>query len=40
MGGVRIEDDVLITDAGCENMTKVQSGVEWIERVCAGVDLV
>jgi len=37
MGGVRIEDDVLITKTGCENLTKVQSGVEWIERVCAGL---
>ncbi|KAF8556697.1 Creatinase/aminopeptidase [Imleria badia] len=40
MGGVRIEDDVLITETGCENLTKVQSGVEWVERVCAGEDLV
>lgn len=40
MGGVRIEDDVLITETGCENLTKVQSNVEWVERVCAGEDLV
>ncbi|KIJ19422.1 hypothetical protein PAXINDRAFT_108819 [Paxillus involutus ATCC 200175] len=39
MGGVRIEDDVLITATGCENLTTVQSGVDWIERVCAGEDL-
>lgn len=39
MGGVRIEDDVLITETGCENLTKVQSGVDWIERVCAGEDV-
>ncbi|KAF9220580.1 Creatinase/aminopeptidase [Gyrodon lividus] len=39
MGGVRIEDDVLITGTGCENLTTVQSGVEWIEKVCAGDDL-
>ncbi|KAF9236782.1 Creatinase/aminopeptidase [Melanogaster broomeanus] len=39
MGGVRIEDDVLITGTGCENLTTVQSGVEWLERVCAGEDL-
>ena len=37
MGGVRIEDDVLITETGCENLTKVQSGVEWVEKVCAGL---
>ncbi|KAG9312633.1 Creatinase/aminopeptidase [Chiua virens] len=36
MGGVRIEDDVLINLTGCENLTKAQSGVEWVERVCAG----
>ncbi|KAG8215829.1 Creatinase/aminopeptidase [Butyriboletus roseoflavus] len=40
MGGVRIEDDVLITETSCENLTKVQSGVEWVERICAGGDLV
>ncbi|KAI9570076.1 Creatinase/aminopeptidase [Boletus coccyginus] len=40
MGGVRIEDDVLITETGCENLTKVQSEVEWVEKVCAGEDLV
>ncbi|KAF8431696.1 Creatinase/aminopeptidase [Boletus edulis BED1] len=39
MGGVRIEDDVLITNTSCENLTKVQSGVEWVEKVCAGEDL-
>jgi Xaa-Pro dipeptidase len=40
MGGVRIEDDVLITETGYENLTKVQSGVEWVEGLCAGGDLV
>ena len=40
MGGVRIEDDVLIKTGGCENLTKVQSGVEWVEGICAGEDLV
>lgn len=40
MGGVRIEDDVLITETGCENLTKLQSGVEWVEKVCAGGDFV
>jgi Xaa-Pro dipeptidase len=37
MGGVRIEDDVLITSDGCENLTKVRSDVEWLESVCSGV---
>ncbi|KAG1727777.1 Creatinase/aminopeptidase [Suillus paluster] len=36
MGGVRIEDDVLITSDGCENLTKVRSDVEWLELVCSG----
>jgi len=36
MGGVRIEDDVLITETGCENLTKIQSGVEWVEKICGG----
>ena len=39
MGGVRIEDDVLITETGCENLTKIQSGVEWVEKICSGGDL-
>lgn len=36
VGGVRIEDVVLITADGVENLTKVKSGVEWIEGVCSG----
>jgi len=36
VGGVRIEDDVLITSNGCENLTKVRSDVEWLESVCSG----
>ncbi|KAG1846128.1 Creatinase/aminopeptidase [Suillus tomentosus] len=36
MGGVRIEDDILITSDGCENLTKVRSDVEWLESVCSG----
>lgn len=36
MGGVRIEDDILITADGCENLTKVRSDVEWLESVCSG----
>ncbi|KAG1734579.1 Creatinase/aminopeptidase [Suillus lakei] len=35
-GGVRIEDDILITSDGCENLTKVRSDVEWLESVCSG----
>jgi len=36
VGGVRIEDVVLITPNGAENLTKVRSDVEWIEGVCSG----
>ena len=36
VGGVRIEDVVLITADGYENFTTVRSDVEWIEGVCSG----
>lgn len=36
VGGVRIEDVVLITSDGFENFTTVRSEVEWVEGVCAG----
>lgn len=36
VGGVRIEDVVLITLDGAENLTKVRSDIEWIEGVCSG----
>ena len=36
MGGVRIEDCVLITKNGYENLTTVKSDVEWVEAVCSG----
>jgi len=36
VGGVRIEDVVMITPDGAENLTKVRSDVEWIEGVCSG----
>lgn len=36
MGGVRIEDVALITKDGYENLTKVGSKTEWIEKVCSG----
>ncbi|KAK5167156.1 uncharacterized protein LTR77_007886 [Saxophila tyrrhenica] len=31
VGGVRIEDDILVLEGGCENMTTVKSSVEYIE---------
>lgn len=36
VGGVRIEDVVLITLNGAENLTKVRSDVDWVEEVCSG----
>lgn len=35
VGGVRIEDDVLVGDEGCENLTDVPSGADEIEEVMA-----
>jgi Xaa-Pro dipeptidase len=37
VGGVRIEDVVLITKEGHENLTTVRSDVDWVEGVCSGV---
>jgi Xaa-Pro dipeptidase len=36
VGGIRIEDVVLITVDGHENFTTVRSDVEWVEGVCSG----
>ena len=36
VGGVRIEDVVLITKDGCENLTTVGKETSWIEGVCSG----
>jgi len=36
VGGVRIEDNVLITADGYQMLTTVRSDVDWIESVCSG----
>jgi Xaa-Pro dipeptidase len=36
VGGVRIEDVIVITATGYENFTTVRSNVEWVEGVCSG----
>ncbi|KAG6828599.1 hypothetical protein H0H92_007340 [Tricholoma furcatifolium] len=36
VGGVRIEDVVVIKENGFENLTTVRSDVEWVEGVCSG----
>lgn len=38
MGGVRIEDVVVITPDGHKNLTTVRSDVDWLEGVCSGSD--
>jgi Xaa-Pro dipeptidase len=36
VGGVRIEDVLLITDEGAENLTPVGKDVDWVERLSTG----
>lgn len=37
MGGIRIEDAVVVTKGGCDVLTRVGKSVEWVEGVCSGV---
>jgi Xaa-Pro aminopeptidase len=36
VGGVRIEDVVVVETEGIRNLTPVGRDVEWIEAVCSG----
>jgi Xaa-Pro dipeptidase len=37
VGGVRIEDDILVKEDGCENLTTVKSGWQYIEAAVNGI---
>ncbi|EJT97286.1 hypothetical protein DACRYDRAFT_59274, partial [Dacryopinax primogenitus] len=36
VGGIRLEDVVLITEEGCENLTGCVKGLEEVERLASG----
>lgn len=36
MGGVRLEDVVVITPTGAENLTTVGKEVDWVEAISSG----
>jgi Xaa-Pro dipeptidase len=39
VGGVRIEDVLLITENGSENLSPARKDVEFLEKVCSGVSV-
>lgn len=39
VGGIRIEDVVVITENGAENLTTVGKDVDWLEAVAGGKDV-
>lgn len=39
VGGIRIEDVLVVTETGAENLTVVGKDVDWLEAVAGGRDV-